>query len=306
MADMTHLKNTVEAALLAAGKALNLDQIQALFEENSVPDKKDLRDALVALSGDYDGRGIEVVEVASGWRIQVRSDFAKPVSRLWEEKPGRYSRALMETLALIAYRQPITRGEIEDIRGVSVSSNITKTLLEREWIRVVGQRDVPGKPSLYGTTRTFLDYFNLKTLDDLPTLAEIRDLDEINRALDLDDPDKASAANDAESVTDDTGSGEVVALAQAAAAGGAADQATEQDVESGIAQAVEQALEGETADSEFDDVLPEFESDWDDGVDEDTTVTEATESRWADELADELEEELVQSELQRDEVAKES
>jgi segregation and condensation protein B len=188
------LKNIIEAALLAANGALSLDRIQALFDQEGQPDKKALREALLSLAEDYQERGIEIKEVASGWRIQVRETMSPWVSRLWSEKPPRYSRALMETLALIAYRQPITRSEIEDIRGVSVSSNIVKTLLEREWVRVVGQRDVPGKPSLYGTTREFLDYFNLKTLDELPTLAEIRDLDEINRELDLDDPEKVDDA----------------------------------------------------------------------------------------------------------------
>ena len=183
------LKNIVEAALLAAGRPLSLDALQGLFDEIERPDKKALRSALQVLADDYRGRGIEVAEVSTGWRIQVGQACSPWVSRLWDERPARYSRALMETLALIAYRQPITRGEIEDIRGVSVSTNIIKTLMEREWVHVVGQRDVPGKPSLYATTREFLDYFGLKSLDELPTLAELRDLDEINRELDLDDPD---------------------------------------------------------------------------------------------------------------------
>ncbi|WP_419602860.1 SMC-Scp complex subunit ScpB [Thiolapillus sp.] len=184
-----NLKQIVEAALLASGKAMTLDKILELFDEMERPEKKDLRAVLQELSEDYADRGIEIKEVASGWRIQVSRECAPWVSRLWEEKPGRYSRALMETLALIAYRQPITRGEIEDIRGVSVSTHIMRTLLEREWVRVVGQRDVPGKPSLYGTTREFLDYFGLKSLDELPTLAEIRDLDVINEELNLQEPD---------------------------------------------------------------------------------------------------------------------
>jgi len=184
-----NLKQILEAALLAAGRPLSFDELQGLFAEVEQPDRKALREALDELAGDYQGRGIEVREIGSGWRIQVRADCAPWVSRLWEERPGRYSRALMETLALIAYRQPITRGEIEDVRGVSVSSQIIKTLLEREWVRVVGHRDVPGRPALYGTTREFLDHFNLKSLDDLPTLAEIRDLDSINRELDLGAPD---------------------------------------------------------------------------------------------------------------------
>jgi len=180
-----NLKQIIEGALLAAGKPLGLDAMLNLFDEIEQPDKAALREVLQELAADYDGRGIEISQVSSGWRIQVRAECSPWISRLWDEKPGRYSRALMETLALIAYRQPITRGEIEEIRGVSVSTHIIKTLLEREWVRVVGQRDVPGRPSLYSTTREFLDYFNLKSLDELPTLSEIRDLDEINRELDL-------------------------------------------------------------------------------------------------------------------------
>jgi segregation and condensation protein B len=196
MAELAELKNIVEAALLAAGRPLSLDNLQSLFNEVECPDKKELRGVLEELADDYRGRGIEITEVASGWRIQVRKVCSPWVSRLWEERPARYSRALMETLALIAYRQPITRGDIEDIRGVSVSTNIVKTLMEREWVHVVGHRDVPGKPSLYGTTREFLDYFGLKSLDELPTLAELRDLDEINRELDLNDPAITAPKND--------------------------------------------------------------------------------------------------------------
>ncbi|MES9856761.1 MAG: SMC-Scp complex subunit ScpB [Sedimenticola sp.] len=179
------LKQIVEAALLSAGSPLNLDAILELFLEEERPDKEMLREVIVTLREDYEGRGIELVEVGGGFRINVRSEFSPWVSRLWEERPARYSRALLETLALIAYRQPVTRGEIEDVRGVSVSSQIIKTLLEREWVRVVGQRDVPGRPSLYATTREFLNYFSLKGLSDLPTLQEIRDFDSINRELEL-------------------------------------------------------------------------------------------------------------------------
>jgi segregation and condensation protein B len=189
MAGDAALKPILEAALLAAGRPLSLDQLAALFPDEERPERGAIREAVAELRTDYDGRGIELAEVGSGFRIQVRADYAPWVSRLWDDKPGRYSRALMETLALIAYRQPITRGEIEDIRGVSVSTNIIKTLQERDWVRVVGHRDVPGRPALYGTTRDFLDYFGLRSLDDLPTLAELRDLDSINRELALDDPD---------------------------------------------------------------------------------------------------------------------
>lgn len=179
------LKHILEAALLAAGRPLSLDDMGTLFSESERPDKAALRAALEELAGDYADRGLEVIEVASGFRIQVRQSMEPWVSRLWEEKPPKYSRALLETLALIAYRQPITRGEIEDIRGVSVSTSIMKTLQEREWIRVVGHRDVPGRPAMYGTTREFLDYFNLKSLESLPSLAELRDIDSINAELDF-------------------------------------------------------------------------------------------------------------------------
>jgi segregation and condensation protein B len=183
--DPEQLKNIVEAALLAAGRPLSLEQLQALFPDHERPERTDLKAALATLEADYAQRGIRVLEVASGWRIQVREEMSTWLSRLWQDRPARYSRALLETLALIAYRQPITRGEIEDIRGVSVSSNIMRTLLERGWVRIVGHRDVPGRPGMYATTREFLDYFGLKKLEDLPPLAEIRDLDSISVELDL-------------------------------------------------------------------------------------------------------------------------
>ena len=184
--DTDQLKLVIEAILLAAGRPLTLDQILAMFEEQEKPERKQLREALTELQGDYAGRGIDLVEVGGGYRIQVRASMQPWVSRLWEEKPARYSRALLETLALIAYRQPITRGEIEEVRGVTVSSNIIKTLQEREWIHIVGHREVPGRPAMYGTTRHFLFYFGLKALDELPSLAELRDLNEIGRELELD------------------------------------------------------------------------------------------------------------------------
>jgi segregation and condensation protein B len=183
--DSNKLKHIVEAALFAAGRPLSLEQLQALFGENERPDRADLKAAIDALVADFEERPISLVEVASGWRVQVREEMSPWLSRLWQDRPARYSRALLETLALIAYRQPITRGEIEDIRGVSVSSNIMRTLMERGWVRIVGHRDVPGRPGMYATTREFLDYFGLKKLDELPPLAEIRDLDSINVELDL-------------------------------------------------------------------------------------------------------------------------
>lgn len=183
--ETSKLKNIIEAALLASGQPLSLDQLQCLFEEHERPAKVDIRQILDILQEDYAGRGFELKEVASGYRIQVCAEMQPWISKLWEERPPKYSRAFLETLAIIAYRQPITRGEIEDIRGVSVSSQIMKTLLERGWIRIVGKRDVPGRPSIYGTTKEFLSYFNLKSLDQLPSLMELRDITEINAELDL-------------------------------------------------------------------------------------------------------------------------
>ena len=191
------LKSILEGVLLAADEPLSLAALASVFTDEERPSNGELREALAALDADYAERGIELQEVASGYRIQVREEVNPWVARLWEERPQRYSRALLETLALIAYRQPITRGDIEEVRGVSVRSSIIRTLQEREWIRVVGHRDVPGKPALFGTTKAFLDYFNLASLDDLPSLAEIRDMDSIEPELDFDSPEKPSAEGDA-------------------------------------------------------------------------------------------------------------
>jgi len=183
----TGLVQIIEGALLAAGKPLTVTQLADLFDAQEQPEKSEIREALKEIAERCEGRGFELQEVASGFRFQVRQALSPWVSRLWHERPQKYSRALLETLALMAYRQPITRGEIEEIRGVAVSSNIIKTLHEREWIRVVGHRDVPGRPAMYATTRQFLDYFNLKNLDQLPALAEIRDLDTLNAELGFSD-----------------------------------------------------------------------------------------------------------------------
>ena len=172
------LKPIIEAALLASSQPMTVHQLGDLFNETDDVSSERIARALEALANDCEGRGVELKEVASGFRYQVRQDVHEWISRMWTEKPSRYSRALLETLSLIAYRQPITRPEIEQIRGVVVSSNIIKTMEEREWIRVVGYRDVPGKPALFGTTRAFLDYFNLKSLDQLPPLSEIRDMED--------------------------------------------------------------------------------------------------------------------------------
>jgi len=179
------LSYVLEAVLLAAGRPVSVEQMLELFEESRRPSAEEVNAALGELGERCADRACELREVASGWRMQVRAQYADVVSRLWQERPSRYSRALLETLALIAYRQPITRGEIENIRGVTVSSTIMRTLHERNWIRVVGHREVPGRPELLGTTREFLDYFGLKRLDDLPTLAELRDLDDIQVQLEF-------------------------------------------------------------------------------------------------------------------------
>lgn len=176
----------LEAFLLASGKPQSLERLYELFEEGERPEPPVFKKALALLAKSCDGRAFELKEVSSGYRLQIREKFSPWVGRLWEERPQRYSRALLETIALIAYRQPITRGEIEDVRGVAVNSNIVKTLIEREWIRIVGYRDVPGKPAMFATTKAFLDHFNLKNLEDLPPLAELREM-EADPVLDFDD-----------------------------------------------------------------------------------------------------------------------
>jgi segregation and condensation protein B len=193
MSDAT-AKNLIEAALLAAGRPLDVEQLRELFDEFERPAADAVRAALEALAADYADRAIELKEVASGFRIQVRDSVAATISRLWQERPQKYSRALLETLALIAYRQPVTRGEIEDIRGVQVNPNIIRTLLERGWVRVIGHRDVPGRPELLATTREFLDYFGLKSLDDLPTLAQLRDFETLGVQLEFEDANATAAA----------------------------------------------------------------------------------------------------------------
>jgi segregation and condensation protein B len=180
-----YTRNVLEAALLAAGKSLTVAELGQLFDENVRPKVDDIRTTLDALAAEYSNRGLEVKETAAGFRIQVRREFASEISRLWPERPARYSRALLETLALIAYRQPITRAEIEAVRGVAVNPNIVKTVIERNWVRVVGHRDVPGRPELLGTTRDFLDYFGLRSLDELPALAELKAMGDYNLQLEL-------------------------------------------------------------------------------------------------------------------------
>lgn len=227
-----YVRNVVEAALLAAGRALSIEEMTALFGVSETSNEDEVRAALTALESDYQDRGLELKEVANGYRIQIRSNVAEPVSKLWQERPAKYSRAMLETLALVAYRQPITRGEIEQIRGVAVNPNIIKTLLERSWIRVVGHRDVPGKPELLGTTSDFLDYFNLKKLDDLPTLVQLKEMEELRLQLSL--PGAEAAHVDAANESSDTPAGDAEMSAESAAntdLDAASDTDTESDID---------------------------------------------------------------------------
>jgi segregation and condensation protein B len=192
--EIAELKRVIEAALFAAGRPVSLDELRGLFGlGDKAPPKSDIRKAIAQLQQDCEGRGLEIAEVASGYRAQVRASMSPWLAKLWEIRPPRYSRALMETLAIIAYRQPVTRGDVEEVRGVSVTPNIIRTLLERGWVRVVGHRDVPGKPEMFGTTKEFLDYFGLKTLDELPELEELKDLDAFGVQLELPDQDPVEA-----------------------------------------------------------------------------------------------------------------
>jgi segregation and condensation protein B len=229
-----YVKNVVEAALLAAGRPLTVDELTSVFDERDGSIGEEVKGAIAALGEEYETRGLELLEVASGFRIQIRAAVAQPVARLWQERPAKYSRALLETLALIAYRQPITRGEIELIRGVAVNPNIIKTLHERDWIRVVGHRDVPGKPELLGTTREFLDYFSLKKLDDLPTLAQLKELEDLRVQLTLpgadaqvlaedDDAPEAAAPGEPQADDDEEAVPQIAAPRQGLVASGAQD-----------------------------------------------------------------------------------
>ncbi len=187
MNDLEKIKQIIEGLLLTAGKPLTLDKIAEIFTKDELPERDVLKTAMEEIDKSCEGRGFELKKVASGYRLQVRQELSDWIGRLWEEKPQRYSRALLETLAIIAYRQPITRGDIEKIRGVAVSSSIVRTLLERDWVRVVGHRDVPGRPAMYASTRAFLDYFNLQNLNELPALTDIRDMEGLNEELTLEE-----------------------------------------------------------------------------------------------------------------------
>lgn len=264
------LRKILEGAILASGQPMSVANLLALFEadEEEGPSKEDVQAALEDIQADCCDRGFELKEVATGWRFQVREESARWVNRLWDEKPQKYSRALLETVALIAYRQPITRGDIEEIRGVAVSSHIIKTLSERDWIKAVGHRDVPGRPSLFATTRQFLDYFNLKSLEDLPSLGEIRDLDALNKELDLGEEERAAVkqalveealAAEAEKAVnameeDDSGnveSGEISEEAAIAAVEGFASE--EGSVDNAVVAAAEEHTERGDLDPDFND-----------------------------------------------------
>ncbi len=234
------LRKIIEGALLAAGRSLDIGHLEKLFDEFQVPPRDQILAALEEIEGNCSGRGFELKRTGSGYRFQVREELSEWVNRLWEEKPKKYSRALLETLALIAYRQPITRGDIEEIRGVSVSSEIIKTLLEREWVRVVGHRDVPGRPALYATTRQFLDYFSLKNLEELPTLNDIKDIEEINPELALELAQK-------------------MAEEQPQATSDALGELSETDVHEELVS-VEDSIDSDTADSDVDSNLQTTEN----------------------------------------------
>lgn len=252
--DPAELAMLLEAYLLAAGRPLSLEGLGELFEEAERPEPAQLRDALAILGRSCRGRAFELKEVASGYRLQVRERFAPWVGRLWEERPQRYSRALLETLALIAYRQPITRGEIEAVRGVAVNSNIIRTLQEREWIRVVGYREVPGRPAMFATTRGFLDHFNLRSLDELPPLAVLRDM-EPAAPVDEDPPVPAGLQARADA-------------AGSEAAGGAAGQISFRSLLAEL-DAMEQGLK-----SDFDDLRGESDEASDSAAGEGETARE--------------------------------
>lgn len=227
MNNATPLKSLLEAALFAAGEPLSVDRILALFDEAPQPARQDIQAALDELQQDYLGRGVELKKVGSGYRFQVGAELGIWVRKLWAQRTTRYSRALMETLAIIAYRQPLTRAEVESIRGVSLSSNIIKTLMDREWIRVVGHRDVPGKPAVYGTTKHFLDYFNLSSLRDLPPLDEIRDIAEIAPQFDFDVAEAVATEGHDPTASEDTD-------APAAASDSPAEHPVSQSATSGL------------------------------------------------------------------------
>jgi segregation and condensation protein B len=263
-----YVRNVIEAALLAAGRPLASDELVTLFDERDGSNAEEVQTAIGTLRAEYEGRGLELVEVASGYRIQIRTSVAQPVSRLWQERPTKYSRALLETLALVAYRQPITRGEIEQIRGVAVNPNIIKTLHERGWIRMVGHRDVPGRPELLGTTREFLDYFSLQKLDDLPTLAQLKELDELRVQLSLPGADPIADGEFAPQ-----GQAVEASTVEAEVTDGEPTEAASSEAESALTEARTE-VEGAAEAAALDEVLgeDEHESEEDDFVGDEPAV----------------------------------
>jgi segregation and condensation protein B len=257
--DPEELKRILEAALFASGATLSVSHLRDLFEARERPHGRIIRQSMAELIASYEYRGVQLVEVASGYRFQTDSETAPWISRLWDEKPQKYSRALMETIALIAYRQPITRGEIEDVRGVAVSSNIIRTLLERDWVRVVGHRDVPGRPAMYATTRQFLDYFGLHSLDQLPHLSEIRDMDELNPQMKLDGGNETDATEDTQQ-SEISFSGMVDKLRESEQSGKTGSEYIDEQLDNELAAMdevnanFEQALEQQRAEREHPDL----------------------------------------------------
>lgn len=279
------LKRIIESVLFASGQPVDMKKFMEVFPEEGHPGEEAIKQALETLKQDYQGNSIELKQVSSGFRFQVRQDYADWVARLHEERPARYSRATLETLALIAYRQPITRAEIEEVRGVSVSSQIIKSLMEREWIRVVGHRDVPGKPALYATTKTFLDYFNLKSLEELPPLADLRDIDSINAELDLQipglEPETSQPAEDVEQasaeISDETSADEVneETESEESTADSSAQVVVEEDFDEADDDSEEPVVEAEedSADTSTEEVAEEDA----DEADDDSTDSEDNE-----------------------------
>ena len=276
--DDNEIKYFIESALLAAGRPLNIDQLQNLFDDASMPEKSQLRQAISSLLDDYADRGMTIAEVASGFRLQLKGEMADRLQKLWEERPPRYSRALFETLALIAYRQPMTRGEIEEIRGVAVSTNIVRSLLEREWIRVVGHRDVPGRPAMFGTTKLFLDYFGLKKLDDLPPLADLSDWESLRVQLNLPAVEEDEEPDPTEHVVDlpvlypedDEGDGEIEAIDGAIAEDG--HDETSDDISDEPLVVVEDIPDIEAALSAEGNLEPIEATEWPDPNDDKTLI----------------------------------
>jgi segregation and condensation protein B len=232
----TELKNIVEAALLVAGQPLTLDKLASMFPKESRPTREELRAVIEELNRDYQARGVEIRQIDKSFRVQTRERYAPFIAKLVEERPPRYSRALLETLAIIAYRQPVTRGDIEEIRGVAVSTDIIRTLLEREWVREVGRREVPGRPVLYGTTREFLEHFNLQSLDEMPTLAELRPIEQISADLDQRLAEQKIGISPAEDLIE---SGENGPPAEAAGAQASSGRATSDNAEVESSAAIE-------------------------------------------------------------------